>query len=135
MATGDVFENEMRIVGAVDYLRGLVGKDSVAITPANFKSVIGIAISTGIITVSGLTIRATANDYFVEIAIRGIATEDIRKDVSIPGVNLATQTGAMWKNIFPGISTRNYNVIYIGVPAGTIFGENNTWDVSMYSRF
>lgn len=38
MATGDVYENEMRIVDAVDYLRGLVGKDSVAITPAKLLS-------------------------------------------------------------------------------------------------
>ena len=34
----DVFENEMKIVNSVDYLRGLKGKDSVAITPANLLS-------------------------------------------------------------------------------------------------
>lgn len=34
----DVYENEMRIVNSVDYLRGLKGEDSVAITPANLLS-------------------------------------------------------------------------------------------------
>lgn len=47
MATGDVYENEMRIVDAVDYLRGLVGKDSVAITPASLFS--GLVRSVGTI--------------------------------------------------------------------------------------
>lgn len=34
----DVYENEMRVVNGVDYIRGLVGKDSVVITPANLLS-------------------------------------------------------------------------------------------------
>lgn len=58
MAGQDVYENEMRIVNDVDYLRGLLGEDSVAITPTNLLSALfqergGIgdannAISTGI---------------------------------------------------------------------------------------
>ena len=34
----DVYENEMRTVNGVDYIRGLVGKDSVVITPPNLLS-------------------------------------------------------------------------------------------------
>lgn len=43
MATGDVYENEMRIVDAVDYLRGLAGKDSALIVPSDLLVYFGIA--------------------------------------------------------------------------------------------
>jgi len=130
----DIRENAMA-GGTPARLRGLdVNGNSISPTIKEVEKELGITITTGSITVSGLTIRATANDYFVEIAIQGTATEDIERDVVIPGVNIATQAGAMWKSLFPGISTRNYNAIYISAKAGVKFGDNN-WDVKMYSRF
>ena len=62
----DVYENEMRVVNGVDYIRGLVGKDSVQIDPRDLPYP-----NTG----SGFLEKILSNGKWYRIAIGGVGSQ------------------------------------------------------------